>query len=197
MIALLDYGAGNLRSVANALTYLGAPYQITEDPGTLAQADKVVFPGVGAAASCMRELHDRGLVQALRSLTSPVLGICLGMQALGQTSAEGGEEVKCLGVLPAHTVRFAGAVKLPQIGWNTVSVVREDPLLSGIATGEYFYFLHAYRLHVDPEFVLAVTEYGDAYPSIVRTGNFWGVQFHPEKSGPAGLRLLRNFVERC
>lgn len=197
MIVLLDYGAGNLRSVANALTHIGAAYQISEDPDAIAGAEKVIFPGVGAAASCMSELRARDLDGSLRSLSAPVLGICLGMQALGLTSAEGGQEVGCLGVLPARTARFSGSVKLPQIGWNTVRVVQEDPLLTDVASGEYFYFLHSYRLHVSSEFVLAVTDYGAEYPSIVRRGNFWGVQFHPEKSGPAGLRLLRNFVERC
>ncbi len=197
MIALLDYGAGNLRSVANALNHINASYQVTDDPQAVIQAEKLILPGVGAAASCMRELRARGLDEAVRTWSGPALGICLGMQALGQTSAEGGEEVACLGVLPARTARFAGDVKLPQIGWNTVTFVREDPLLAGIGSGEYFYFLHSYRLHVDPLLVLGVTEYGEEYPSIVRSGNFWGVQFHPEKSGPAGLRLLLNFVERC
>ena len=197
MIALVDYGAGNMRSVANALDQIGASFQITESPETLATADKVVFPGVGAAASCMEELRARGLVRALRACEQPVLGICLGMQALTESSSEGGTPVDCLGLVPGRTSRFEGDLKLPQIGWNTVEIAREDPLFAGVPDSEHFYFLHAYRVDVDTSYVLGRTDYGGPYPSAIRNGNFWGVQFHPEKSGPYGLRILHNFVERC
>lgn len=196
-VALIDYGAGNLRSVANALAQLGADFEITADPEVVASAAKVVFPGVGAAASCMRELAARGLGEAVRSHRGPVLGVCLGMQALTESSAEGGEGVPCLGVLPGRTERFGTGVKVPQMGWNTVHPLRDDPLFAGLAAGEHFYFLHAYRVRTSPEHVLAETEYDGPYPSAVRRANFWGVQFHPEKSGPAGLRVLRNFLDRC
>ncbi len=197
MISLIDYGAGNLLSVANALKHLNVDFQLTEDPETLASADKVIFPGVGAAASCMEELRTRGLDEAVRACEQPVLGICLGMQVLTPSSTEGLREVKCLGILPGHTARFKGAVKLPQIGWNTVTTLRSDPLFHAIESGAYFYFLHSYRVHTDPEFVLAETDYEGPFPSAVRRENFWGVQFHPEKSGPSGLKLLSNFAERC
>ncbi len=197
MIALVDYGAGNLRSVANALTRVDAEFEVTDDPADLDGADRIVFPGVGAASSCMEALADRGLDAALKACEQPVLGICLGMQVLTESSTEGGEEIDCLGLLPGRTARFEGGVKLPQIGWNTVAIVRDDPLFEGIPSGEHFYFAHSYRVHTDPEFVLAETDYGGPYPSVVRRANVRGVQFHPEKSGPYGLRLLRNFIERC
>ncbi|MGH7546514.1 MAG: imidazole glycerol phosphate synthase subunit HisH [Gemmatimonadota bacterium] len=196
-VALIDYGAGNLRSVANALEHLGADFEVTADPEVVASAAKVVFPGVGAAASCVRELAARGLVEAIRSQRGRVLGICLGMQVLTESSAEGAEAVPCLGILPGRTERFGTGVKVPQMGWNTVAPRRDDPLFAGIPAGEHFYFLHAYRVRTSPEHVLAETEYDGPYASAVRRANFWGVQFHPEKSGPAGLRLLRNFLDRC
>lgn len=196
-LALIDYGAGNLRSVANALAHLGIDFEVTADPAVVAAADRIIFPGVGAAASCMRELAARGLVEPLRAARRPVLGLCLGMQALTESSAEGGARVECLGVIPGRAERFGDGVKVPQMGWNTVRVLREDPLFAGIPPDEHFYFLHAYRVHAAPEHVLAETDYGGAYPSAVRRDHFRGVQFHPEKSGPYGLRLLRNFVERC
>lgn len=197
MIAVVDYGAGNLRSVANALDHLGVDYRVTEDADEVARSPKVIFPGVGAAGSCMAELATRALGEAIRSHSGPVLGICLGMQVLTEWSEEGLSRVECLGVLPGHTARFRGALKLPQIGWNTVRFRHEDPLFTEIPSDEYFYFAHSYRVHTDPAFVLGETEYGGAYPSVVRRDNFRGVQFHPEKSGPHGLRLLRNFAELC
>lgn len=195
-IALIDYGAGNLRSVANALAHLGIGFEITADPEAVLRADKVIFPGVGAAASCMRELRARGLVEALRECRQPVLGICLGMQCLTEWSAEG-EGVECLAMLPGRAVRFSGDVKVPQIGWNSVEHRQSDHLFDGIPSGERFYFLHSYRVETDREWVLAETDYGEWYPCAVRRENFRGVQFHLEKSGPPGLRVLENFVHRC
>lgn len=197
MIALVDYGAGNLRSVANALEYVGAAYAVTADPEEVTRAEKVIFPGVGAAASCMEELSARGLDEALRQHGGPVLGICLGMQVLTEWSEEGLTHVDCLGIIPGRTERFRGAVKLPHIGWNTVRILHDDPLFAGIPSSEYFYFAHTYRVRTDPSLVIGETDYGDTYASVVRSGNVRGVQFHPEKSGHHGLRLLRNFVEQC
>lgn len=197
MIALIDYGAGNLQSVANALTHLDADFKVVSDPDGLADSEKIVFPGVGAAASCMQVLQARGFDQALTRQQVPVLGICLGMQLFTEWSEEGARRVQCLGVVPGHTARFVGAVKRPQIGWNTIRLLREDPLFTGVPSEEYFYFAHSYRVHTLQAFVLAETEYGDIYPSVIRRDNFWGVQFHPEKSGSYGLRILQNFVEKC
>jgi glutamine amidotransferase len=145
----------------------------------------------------MAELEARGLVEALRAAERPVLGICLGMQVLTESSAEGGERVECLGVLPGLAERFGEGVKVPQMGWNTVRVVGDAPLFAEIPPHEHFYFLHSYRVRTEPAYVLAETEYDGSYASAVRRENFWGVQFHPEKSGPYGLRILKNFVERC
>lgn len=196
-VALIDYGAGNLQSVANALAHLGIDFEVTADPEVVAGAGKVIFPGVGAAASCMAELEARGLVGPLRAARRPVLGICLGMQVLTESSAEGGRRVECLGVMPGRAERFGEGVKVPQMGWNTVRVLRPDPLFAEIPPDEHFYFLHSYRVQTAPEHVLAETEYDGPYPSAVRRENFWGVQFHPEKSGPHGLQVLKNFAERC
>lgn len=197
MIALIDYGAGNLRSVANALRHLGVDFRTVEEPGPVAAAERVIFPGVGAASACMEVLEERGLADALRNCQQPVLGICLGMQVFTESSEEGLATVDCLGVLPGHTARFRGAVKRPQIGWNTVRFVHDDPLFEEIPSDLHFYFAHSYRVHTEPEYVLAETDYGGAYPTVVRRDNYRGVQFHPEKSGTYGLRILRNFVERC
>ena len=197
MIALIDYGAGNLRSVANALEHLEVEFEVVTDPEGLARAERVVFPGVGAATSCMEALESAGLDEALRACEAPVLGICLGMQVFTSWSAEGVGRVECLGVLPGHTALFEGAVKRPQIGWNTVRPIAEDPLFEGIPPDEHFYFAHSYRVHTEPECVLAETDHGGPYPSAVRRANFRGVQFHPEKSGLYGLRLLENFARRC
>lgn len=196
-IALIDYGAGNLRSVANALAHLGVEFLVADDPATAVRGDKIILPGVGAAASCMRELQVRGLGDAVRSCRRPVLGICLGMQCFAEWSAEGGDRVSCLGVIPGGAEPFSSDVKAPQTGWNTVALCRDDPLFEGVTSGEHFYFLHSYRVRTSPEYVVAETDYGGRYASAVRRDNFWGVQFHPEKSGRAGLRVLQNFVERC
>lgn len=197
-VVVIDYGAGNLRSVTNALAHLGVAHAVTDDPEVVARAEKVVLPGVGAAAACMGALRARGLADALRSCGAPVLGICLGMQVLAELSDEGDPPVECLGILPGRVERFSEGLKVPHIGWNTVRVLhQDDPLFHRVAEDEPFYFLHGYRLRTEPAFVLAETTYGAPYPSAVRRGRVWGVQFHPEKSGPAGLQLLRNFVERC
>ncbi len=197
MTVLVDYGAGNLQSVANALRHLGVAFEITDRPETVARAGRVILPGVGAAASCMRALAERGLEDVLRAYRRPLLGICLGMQVLTESSSEGSVGQACLGLLPGRAARFDGGVRIPQMGWNTVVVLRDDPLFHGIPSGAYFYFAHSYRVHTEPDCVVAETEYGGRYPSVIRRGPVWGVQFHPEKSGGLGLRLLRNFVERC
>lgn len=205
MIALVDYGAGNLRSVEFALEHLGVPFRRAATPEALPEAAAILLPGVGAAESAMRELETRGLAAPLREARVPTLGICLGLQLFTELSFEGGEPVRCLGLVPGRTVRFgaAGAVAdaaadagfplpLPHIGWNETSLAG-DPLFAGLPPREHFYFLHSYRAAVSADVIIAEAEYGERFPAAVRRGNRVAVQFHPEKSGPAGLRVLANF----
>jgi glutamine amidotransferase len=192
VIGLIDYGAGNLRSVEFALRRIGVPYRRVPEPAGLAGVDRIVLPGVGAAACAMRELDRRGLTTPLRESQVPILGICLGMQLLTQESDEGGVATACLGLVPGFTSRFGGNLRVPQIGWNSIRV-GGDPLFARIAQDEYFYFLHSHRVVCDEEFVIGWAAYGELFPAAIRHGKNAGVQFHPEKSGPAGLQILDSF----
>ncbi|MCS6773729.1 MAG: imidazole glycerol phosphate synthase subunit HisH [Anaerolineae bacterium] len=206
MIALVDYGAGNLRNVQKALEHVGARVTLTDEPEQLAAADKIVLPGVGAFADCRRGLIERGLFEPLRALAQagkPLLGICVGMQLLFEVGEEMGEW-EGLGLIPGRVVRFAGApfeganaLKVPHIGWNQLHPVRADhPLLRNIRADSYAYFVHSYHACVfSSTCVVATTDYGYEFPSIVAKDNIWGLQFHPEKSQDTGLQLLKNFVE--
>ncbi|MEE8487546.1 MAG: imidazole glycerol phosphate synthase subunit HisH [Gemmatimonadota bacterium] len=205
MIALVDYGAGNLRSVEFALEHLGVPWRRADKPEDLADATAIILPGVGAAASAMRQLEEHGLDNALRESEVPLLGICLGMQLLTDRSEEGENEVECLGLVRADTRRFGaprrdigqGTVApfpypLPHIGWNETRL-SGDPIFEGLDATEHFYFLHAYRVCTADENVIAEADYGETFPAAIRCGHRVAVQFHPEKSGPSGLRILANF----
>ena len=198
MIALIDYGAGNLRSVEKALVAAGAEVLVTADPAALVAADKVVLPGVGAFGDGMARLAARGLVRPLVDWAErgrPLLGICLGMQLLFETGDEGGAR-RGLGLLPGRVRRFpAGELKVPQTGWNQVRPARASGLLADLPPGSYAYFNHGYYCEpADPGDVLATTEYGLTYASVVGRGRLYGVQFHPEKSQAVGLAILRRFV---
>ena len=195
MIALIDYGAGNLRSVQNALARLNARATIAATPEDLARAEAIIFPGVGAAAPAMLSLRDRGLDQAVIAAIRngvPFLGICLGMQLLFEWSAEDG--AACLAVLPGTVERLATQEKLPHVGWNTLEHVRPHPVLEGMR-GEAFYFVHSYVvLPRNPAVVAGETTHGVPFVSAIAHQGLVGVQFHPERSGTAGLRLLENFL---
>ena len=194
---IVDYGAGNLRSVARAVAHAGFEPAVSSDPEAVDGARALILPGVGAAADTMANLRAAGLVAPLREYIAaerPFLGVCMGMQALFDVSEEGGEH-PCLGALPGRIVRFPGGLTVPHMGWNTLRVVRPHPVLEGIDDDAYCYFVHSYYPRpADPALVIAETEYGVAFASIVGRGNLIATQFHPEKSGPAGLRLYANFL---
>lgn len=199
-ITVIDTGSANLTSVVIALRHLGADPVISTDEKVIREADKLILPGVGTASAAMKLLHERNLPDLIRSLTKPVLGICLGMQMLGLESqenmGESGETapVKCLG-LTSGTVRLmkTGDLPLPHMGWDQVSPVRESPLFRDIPDNTFFYFVHSYAMNVCAD-TLAVTEYGEKFTAVVQKDNFYGTQFHPEKSGRMGARLLGNFL---
>jgi len=199
MITIVDYKAGNITSVQRALKSLGVESVITPDPDAIRRAVKVIVPGVGQAASAMAALRERGMDQALREAFArgvPILGICLGSQIGLDYSEEG--DTRCLAFLPGRCKRFIfsdPALKIPHIGWNQVRPVRAHPVLQGVGAKDEFYFDHSYYpLPKDPACVWAEREYGITFPAAVGTANYFAAQFHPEKSGPAGLRILTNFA---
>jgi glutamine amidotransferase len=197
MIAIIDYGAGNLRSVRNALTHLGAEVKTVDDPSDLA-ADKIVLPGVGAFGKGMERLRATGFEEPVKEAVAagtPLLGICLGMQFLFEHSDEMGHH-EGLGLLPGYVTRFPeDGPKVPHIGWNQIEKSGAQPLLDGVPDGAYTYFVHSYyAVAEDSDDVLATTQYGLRYTSMVGRDNVFGIQFHPEKSQSIGLRILRNFV---
>jgi glutamine amidotransferase len=201
MIALIDYGIGNLRSVEKALASVGADVRLTSDAQVILSARQVVLPGVGAFGDGMAGLRQRGLDAVIRQIASqgvPLLGICLGMQLLFESSDEMGQHTG-LGLLPGRVSRFPEAGwKVPQTGWNQLNIQQETPLLAGLHSGDYAYFNHSYFCEpAEARDSLASTEYGLAYTSVVGRGSLYGVQFHPEKSQALGLQILRNFVESC
>jgi len=196
-VAVVDYGAGNLRSVIRALEHVGATAEITCKPAELDRARAVVLPGVAAAADTMKGLRERGLVDSLlRNIQSgkPFLGLCMGLQALLTYSEEGGHQ-ECLDVIPGVVRKLPAGLKVPQMGWNQVACQTEHPLLDGIPDRSSFYFVHSfYAEPLDQKVVVATTEYGLSFASILARDNVFATQFHPEKSGARGLQLYRNFV---
>ena len=203
MIAVIDYGMGNLRSAKKGLQQSGADAFVTSDPERIRRADGVVLPGVGAFGACMENLRSRGLERPVRDFVDsgkPFLGICVGMQILFDESEEFGR-VPGLGILPGKVRRFAGSemagLKIPQMGWNRLSVRRAVPEFDGIEDGAFVYFVHSF--YVEPAsdgLVAATTDYGLPFASAVSRGNVFGTQFHPEKSQAVGLRMLANFAAR-
>ena len=195
-LVIVDYGAGNLRSVAKALERLEFPALVTQDPVQVLRARGVILPGVGSSGAAMAALQQRGLVEPLRQVVAkgtPFFGVCLGMQLLLDTSEE--DPRPCLGIIPGQVKRLPPPLKVPHMGWNQVAVLREHPLFQGVPAGSYFYFVHSYYAQpADPSVLLGATEYGVTFCSALAHGNLVATQFHPEKSGLGGLRLYDNFV---
>lgn len=197
-VAIIDYGVGNLRSVEKAFEACGVRATVTSDERVLASAERLVLPGVGAFRACMDALKAHGfdvLVRERASEGTPLLGVCVGMQMLFEESEEFGVW-RGLGLLGGRVRRFEGELRVPHVGWNSVAWRRSHPLSEGLADGAYFYFVHSYFCEPeDASDALGLTSYGKTYASVVARGKVCGVQFHPEKSQEAGLRLLKNFAE--
>jgi glutamine amidotransferase len=191
-LVIIKYNAGNIQSVLYALERIGREAVVTDDPVAIREADKVIFPGVGEASTAMDYLRERGLDTVIRGLSQPVLGICLGLQLMCRYSEE--NETVCLGIFDEKVRRFpACGGKVPQIGWNNIYDLK-TPLFEGVGEKSYCYFVHGYYASLGAQ-TIAKTEYGQAYSSALHRDNFYGVQFHPEKSAEAGERILRNFID--
>lgn len=194
-VTVLSYGAGNVASVQFALERLGAPVRLTADPAEVADAERLILPGVGAAGYAMARLSELGLVEPIRAFPRPLLGVCLGQQLLFDASEEGGG-VDMLGLIPGAVRRLEPAPDrpVPHMGWSRLSIASPDPLLEGLDDNAWAYFVHGY-VCPDGEATLARAEYGVPVPAVVRSANRWGCQFHPERSAAAGARILRNFLD--
>lgn len=196
-IIIVDYGAGNLRSVARAVAHAGYVPDVTTDPRALDDADAVIVPGVGAAADTMRNLKASGMVEPIRAYIAsgrPFFGVCMGQQALLTLSEEGGEH-ECLDIIPGRVQKLPGGQKVPHMGWNNVRQTREHPIFEGIADEACFYFVHSYvPVPDDPSVVIGETDYGITFASVLARDNIVATQFHPEKSGEDGLRMYANFL---
>lgn len=203
MIALIDYGISNLRSVQKAFEYLEAEVTLTSTPEDVMRADKLILPGVGAFSAGVDGLRQRGLIEPIKQRVQagvPLIGICLGMQLLFETSKEvepGAHSKPGLSLLAGHVVRLRGEnLHVPHMGWNQLLPVHDSALLRGIEPGAYAYFVHSYVCEpADANVILATTDYGQAFASVVGMNNIWGIQFHPEKSQWTGLQVLKRFIE--
>ncbi|HJA40327.1 MAG TPA: imidazole glycerol phosphate synthase subunit HisH [Firmicutes bacterium] len=201
MIAIIDYGAGNLGSVEKAFRMLGAEVLITANPNDVLQADGVVLPGVGHFKDCMDKITCSNMDQAIAEVIQnqrPFLGICVGLQMLFESSEEGKEPVAGLGILKGKIKKFClpKSYKVPHMGWNQVQIKKNSPIFAEIADASYFYFVHTYYLEAeDPEMVIGTTDYGIIFDAVIQQNALFACQFHPEKSGKTGLKFLRNFVE--
>ncbi len=198
MIALIDYGMGNLGSVSNALRFIDCDFEITSAPDVLGEAEAAILPGVGAFGDCMDNLRECELVEPIKDYIAsdrPFLGICLGLQLLFTESDEMGTH-EGLDVIEGRVIRFTHDLKIPQIGWNQIDTRQDCPQLAGIPDGSYVYFVHSYHVVPEDDSVIATTtDYGYEFCSAIRRGNLFATQFHPEKSSDVGLQILRNFAE--
>lgn len=194
-IAVVDHGAGNLVSIAQGLERVGAQVVIATSPGEMEGADGVVLPGVGATAAAMDRIAAAGFVDPLKSLSVPLLGVCVGMQVLFDSSDE--DDAECLGIISGTVRKLQNAPTLPHMGWNDVAVA-DDPLFEGFAASELFYFVHSYApVPIDPSVTIGTSGHGEPFVAAVRQGSVAGVQFHPERSSVAGLKVLGNFLKNC
>ena len=193
MVAIIDYKMGNLRSVENALKRLGAEFCVTANPAVIRAADRVLMPGVGNAAEAMHNLREAGLVEVIRSLRRPVLGICVGMQVMCRHSEEG--DTPCLGIFDSHVKRFTptSEQKVPHMGWNKIGNL-ESKLFKGLEGGSYVYYVHSYYPELCPD-TIATSNHGVMFSAALKYENFYGTQFHPEKSGDVGERIIENFLK--
>jgi imidazole glycerol-phosphate synthase subunit HisH len=190
-IALVKYNAGNIQSVLFALARLGITPTLTDNAEQLRSADKVIFPGVGSANAAMKSLQESGLDRVIPTLSNPVLGICVGMQLMCAFSEE--QDTQCMGIFPQSVKKFtSNSLKIPQMGWNTIEALI-SPLFLGIAEQSYVYYVHSYAAELN-EFTIATTQYGNAFSAALHRDNFYGVQFHPEKSADVGAKILENFL---
>lgn len=193
MISIIDYGAGNVASVANALEKLGKEFIITNNESVICRSEKTIFPGVGEASSAIKQLHLLNLFSYIRMIKKPMLGICLGMQLMCEFSDEG--NTSCLGIFPGRNIMFNSKLcTVPHMGWNEVKQTKKSKLFEGIKDNEFFYFAHSYYLPVN-EFTTSTANHSVDVTASIEKDNFYGVQFHPEKSGEAGLHLFNNFIE--
>ncbi|PQB04437.1 imidazole glycerol phosphate synthase subunit HisH [Aureitalea marina] len=192
-IAIIDYGAGNIQSIEFALERLGYRAVFTKDEAEIRQADKVIFPGVGEASSAMDKLQSTGLDKVIPRLTQPVLGICLGMQLMCGENEEG--PTQGLSIFDAPVLRFPNSVKVPQIGWNQITDL-DSPLFDGIDPDSYVYLVHSFYIP-ESAYAISSSQYGLSYTTALRKDNFYGVQFHPEKSSKTGAQILLNFLTKC
>ena len=194
-VTVVSYGAGNVASVQFALERLGATVRLTADPAGIAEAERLILPGVGAAGYAMARLSELGLIEPIRAFPRPLLGVCLGQQLLFGTSEEGGG-VPLLGLIPGAVRKMESGVgrPVPHMGWSKLAITRPDPLLEGLEDGAYAYFVHSYACP-DGDATLARADYGGPVPAVVRSANRWGCQFHPERSAATGARILRNFLD--
>ncbi len=198
-VVIIDTGCANVSSVKFAIERLGYDVTISKDPAVVLGADKLFLPGVGTASEAMKNLEERDLIELVKKVEKPLLGICLGMQLLGKLSQEKGQKadeiVECLGLCDGE-VRLlqTGDLPLPHMGWNTVSANPGHPLFKDIEEGEYFYFVHSFAMPVG-DYTIAQCDYGNPFSAAVQTGNYYGVQFHPERSSKAGSKLIQNFLE--
>ena len=194
-LVIVDTGCANLASVSYAFERLGASAVITDDAESITSAERVVLPGVGSAPFAMRNIEAKKLKPVLQGLTQPVIGICLGMQLLFETLEEGGETVDGLGLVKGDVTELdTGDLPAPHMGWNTLSPLKDDPILKGVTEGDFAYFVHSFAAPIS-DATLVSSEYGSPFSAIVRQNNVWGCQFHPERSSKTGAQILKNFLD--